>query len=192
MKLRHTTSAVALIAVALLFSPVGIRPAHAASLPHHRVQKDLPPALQRALTDKISDEAGPYLDQQDQRKSEKKTYVDLQEKFEYLPTWGPHHQLTCSVKLGGAEYDPTKPGSTKGAATGTLKYLVFSYALKNGKWLEMAKPRWEQQALGAAAGRTMTGNIARGDKFQQARRKAAAAHAAAAAAAAAAQKAANQ
>ena len=56
----------------------------------------------------------------------------------------------------------------------------------------MAKPKWEQQALGAAAGRKMTGNIARGDTRAQAQQKAAAAHAAAAAAAAAAQKAANQ
>ncbi|HUY28916.1 MAG TPA: hypothetical protein VMV27_16020 [Candidatus Binataceae bacterium] len=191
MKMLRITSAAALIAAALLFSPVGIRPAPAASLPHHRIQKDLPPGLQRSLTDKISDEAGPYLDEQDQRKNAKKTYVDLQQKFEYLPTWGPHHQLTCSVKLGGAQYDPNKPGSSKGAATGTLKYLVFSYALKNGKWVEMAKPRWEQQVLGAAAGGKMTGNIARGDKYKQAQQKAAAAHAAAAAAAAAAQKAAN-
>lgn len=192
MKIRYITSAAALIAAALLFSPANIQPLHAQALPHHRVQQDLTPALQRTLTDKVSDEAGPYLDEQDQRRNEKKTYTDLQQKFEYLPSYGPHHQLTCSVKLGGVEYDPTKPGSSKGAATGTLKYLVFSYALVNGKWVEMAKPKWEQQALGAAAGRKMTGNIARGDARAQAQQKAAAAHAAAAAAAAAAQKAANR
>ncbi|HVA77500.1 MAG TPA: hypothetical protein VNF27_06370 [Candidatus Binataceae bacterium] len=191
MKMRQITSAAAMIAAALLFSSANFQPVHAQVLPHHRVQQDLTPALQRSLSDKVSDEAGPYLDEQDQRKNEKKTYVDLQQKFEYLPTYGPHHQLTCSVKLGGAEYDPNKPGSSKGAATGTLKYLVFSYALVNGKWVEMAKPKWEQQALGAAAGKKMTGNIARGDKRQQAQQKATAAHAAAAAAAAAAQKAAN-
>ncbi|MFZ0657769.1 MAG: hypothetical protein WAM05_03580 [Candidatus Binataceae bacterium] len=192
MKMRYITSAAALIAAALLFSPANLLPLHAQMLPHHRVQQDLTPALQRSLTDKVSDEAGPYLDEQDERKNAKKTYVDLQQKFEYLPTYGPRHQLSCSVKLGGAEYDPTKPGSSKGAATGTLKYLVFSYTLFNGKWVEMAKPKWEQQALGAAAGRKMTGNIKRGDIREQAQQKAAAAHAAAAAAAAAAQKAANQ
>jgi hypothetical protein len=191
MKMRKITSAAALIAAALLFSPLSSRPVNAQRLPHHRVQQDLTPALQRELTDKVSDEAGPYLDEQDQRKNAKKTYVDLQQKFEYLPTYGPHHQLTCSVKLGGVEYDPNKPGSSKGAATGTLKYLVFSYALANGKWVEMAKPKWEEQKLGTAAGRKMTGNIARGDKYKQAQQKAATTHAAAAAAAAAAQKAAN-
>lgn len=191
MKMRYITSAAALIAAALLFSPANLQPLHAQRLPHHRVQQDLTPALQRSLTDKVSDEAGPYLDEQDERKAAKKTYVDLQQKFEYLPSYGPRHQLSCSVKLGGAEYDPTKPGSSKGAATGTLKYLVFSYTLYKGKWVEMAKPKWEQQALGAAAGKKMTGNIARGDTRQQAQQKAAATHAAAAAAAAAAQKAAN-
>jgi hypothetical protein len=191
MKMRKITSAAALIAAALLFSPLFSRPVNAQRLPHHRVQQDLTPALQHELTDKVSDEAGPYLDEQDQRKNAKKTYVDLQQKFEYLPTYGPHHQLTCSVKLGGVEYDPNKPGSSKGAATGTLKYLVFSYALANGKWVEMAKPKWEEQKLGTAAGRKMTGNIARGDKYKQAQQKAATTHAAAAAAAAAAQKAAN-
>ncbi|MFZ1889592.1 MAG: hypothetical protein WAU33_16335 [Candidatus Binataceae bacterium] len=192
MKIRYISSAAALIAAALLFSSANIQPVHAQVLPHHRVQQDLTPALQRSLTDKVSDEAGPYLDEQDERKAAKKTYVDLQQKFEYLPSYGPNHQLSCSVKLGGVEYDPTKPGSSKGAATGTLKYLVFSYTLYKGKWVEMAKPKWEQQALGAAAGRKMTGNIARGDTRAQAQQKAAAAHAAAAAAAAAAQKAANQ
>ena len=192
MKMRTITSAAALIAAALLLLPVSVRIAAAQRMPYHRVQQDLTPALQQSLTDKISDEAGPYLDEQDKRKNDKKVYVDLQQKFEYLPTYGPHHQLTCSVKLGGAEYDPTKPGSSKGAATGTLKYLVFSYTLVHGKWVEMAKPKWEEQKLGAAAGRKMTGNIARGDKYKQSQQKAARAHAAAAAAAAAAQKAANQ
>ncbi|MGC1338118.1 MAG: hypothetical protein WA836_08335, partial [Candidatus Binataceae bacterium] len=177
MKIRYISSAAALIAAALLFSSANIQPVHAQVLPHHRVQQDLTPALQRSLTDKVSDEAGPYLDEQDERKAAKKTYVDLQQKFEYLPSYGPNHQLSCSVKLGGVEYDPTKPGSSKGAATGTLKYLVFSYTLYKGKWVEMAKPKWEQQALGAAAGRKMTGNIARGDTRAQAQQKAAAAHA---------------
>ncbi len=187
MKNRQITSAAALIAAALLFL-LPVVPARATTLPYHRVQKDLSPALQRSLTDKVSQDAGPYLDKQDERKSAKKTYVDLQEKFEYLPSWGPHNQLTCSVKLGGAEYDPTKPGSSKGAATGTLKYLVFSYAYFDGHWVQIAKPKWEEQRLGAAAGRQMTGNIARGDKRQQ---QSARVHAAAAAAAAAAQGAAN-
>src|SRR5215475_15336059 len=105
-----------------------------------RAQKDLTPALQRSLTDKVSDVAGPYFDEQDRKRAAGKPYVDLQQKFEYLPNYGPHNQLVVSVKLGGAEYDPSKPGSSKGASTGTLKYLVFTYARENGKWVEMSKP----------------------------------------------------
>jgi len=156
-----------------------------------REQKDLPPQLIQSLEDHLSEEAGPYFDEQDKRKADKETYIDLQQKFEYLPTYGPHRQITVSAKLGGVEYDPTKPGSSKGAATGTLKYLVFTYALHGSKWVEVAKPKWEMQNLGVAAGRQMTNNIARGDKRAAAQEKAAQAHAAAAAAAAAAQKVAN-
>jgi hypothetical protein len=184
-------SAVA-IAAALFLSAAAPR-ARAYDFSHPmREQKDLSPKLIQSLEDHLSEEAGPYFDEQDKRKADKQTYIDLQQKFEYLPTYGPHHQVTVSAKLGGVEYDPTKPGSSKGAATGTLKYLVFTYALQGGnKWVEIAKPKWEKQALGAAAGRQMTNNIARGDKREAAQQKAVQAHAAAAAAAAAAQKVAN-
>jgi hypothetical protein len=183
-------SAVA-IAAALFLSAAAPR-AHAYDFNHPmREQRDLPPQMIQSLEDHLGDEAGPYFDEQDKRKADKETYIDLQQKFEYLPTYGPHHQVTVSAKLGGVEYDPNRPGSSKGAATGTLKYLVFTYALRGGKWIEVAKPKWESQNLGAAAGRQMTGNIARGDKRAAAQQKATQAHAAAAAAAAAAQRVAN-
>ena len=65
---------------------------------------------------------------EDQKKMSGKPYTDFVPKFEYLPNYGPNGQLsTVSVKLGGAEYDPTDKSTTKGKATGKLKYLVFSY-----------------------------------------------------------------
>ena len=191
MKMRKLILSAAAIMAAALFALAPVRTAGAVDFHNPRAQRDLTPALQKSLTDKVSDEAGPYFDEQDQRRAAKKTYVDLQQKFEYLPNYGPHNQLVVSVKLGGVEYDPTKSGSSKGASTGTLKYLVFTYALSGGKWVEMNKPKWEQQALGAKAAEQMTKNQARGDQRKAAIEKANQAHAAAAAAAAAAQKAAN-
>jgi hypothetical protein len=190
MKLRTIISAAAM-AAAFFFTMLPA--ARAIDFRHAREQRDLPPALRQSLSDKVGEDAGPYLDAEDAKKAKKEPYADLQEKYEYLPNWGPHNQLsTVSVKLGGAVYDPTKPGSSKGAATGTLKYLVFSYVLHNGKWVMISKPKWEQQALGAAAGKQMTDNIARGDKNKAIREKSMKVHSAAAAAAAAAQKAANK
>ncbi len=188
MRLRLAINAAALAAAFFLLTPAA---AGAVDFRHPRQERDLPPALQQSLSDKVSDAAAPYFNAEDDKKAKNQRYVDLQQKFEYLPNWGPRNNLLVSVKLGGAEYDPTKPGSSKGAATGTLKYLVFTYALQNGKWVQAAKPKWEMQALGAAAGKQMTGNIARGDQRKAAQEKAAQVKAAAAAAAAAAQKAAN-
>ena len=192
MSMRNSIVSTAAILAAVLFTLGAFQSAGAVDFRNPRAQRDLTPALQRSLTDKVSDEAGTYFDEQDRKKAAGKPYVDLQQKFEYLPNYGPHNQLVVSVKLGGVEYDPTKPGSSKGASTGTLRYLVFTYALEKGSWVEMTKPKWEQQALGAKAGQQMTRNQARGDQRAAAIEKARQTKAAAAAAAAAAQKAANQ
>lgn len=184
---KSITSAAALMAAAL-FVLVSGRLARAVDFRNPRAHRDLTPALQKSLADKVSDEAGPYFDEQDRNRIGGKPYVDLQQKFEYLPNYGPHNQLVVSVKLGGVEYDPSKPGSSKGASTGNIKYLVFTYALENGKWVEVNKPKWESQSLGAKAAEQMTKNQARGDQRKAAIEKAKAA----AAAAAAAQKAADQ
>jgi hypothetical protein len=192
MSIRNSIVTAAAVLAAALFTLGAWQPAWAVDFRNPRAQRDLTPALQRSLTDKVSDVAGPYFDEQDRKKAAGKPYVDLQQKFEYLPNYGPHNQLVVSVKLGGVEYDPTKAGSSKGASTGTLRYLVFTYALGNGNWVEMNKPRWEKQALGAKAGEQMTRNQARGDQRAAAIEKAKQTKAAAAAAAAAAQKAANQ
>ncbi|HXW83756.1 MAG TPA: hypothetical protein VEJ86_05090, partial [Candidatus Binataceae bacterium] len=96
--MRHKIigSTAALVAAVLFFCS----PARCYDIQHPHPQ-DLTPTLQKSLTDVVSDEAGTYLDQQDENRSQGKNYVDLQPKFEYLPTRGPGGSLSCSVKLGG-------------------------------------------------------------------------------------------
>src|SRR5262249_32492811 len=146
-------AAIAVMA-ALLFGTM-VRPAVAVDFRKPRAQKDLTPALQQSLSEKVSDQAFPYIDEEEAKKKAGKKYTDLQQKFEYLPNYGPRNSLVVSVKLGGAEYDPGKPGSSRGAATGTLRFLVFTYALQGKQWVEIGKPKWEEQALGTAAGKQM-------------------------------------
>src|SRR5208282_3902682 len=163
MKLRFIATAIAIAAAPALLAA---RVTFAFDASYHRESKDLPPGLASKLTKQVSDEAEPYLDKEDEKKSDGQTYVDLQPEFEYLPTSGPDGQMIVSVKLGGAEYQPVKGDSGKGKATGRLKYLVFSYALdnRNGKWVETTKPKWETQDLGAAAAKKMTASAARAEK----------------------------
>ncbi len=190
MKNLKMLSAVALAAA--LFFPLSASRAHANDLQHARAQKDLTPALQQSLQDKLSDVTGPYFDEQDEKKANGKVYIDLLQKFEYLPTYGPHNHLVVSCKLGGVEYNPVKPGTNKGLATGNLKYLVFTYALDNGQWVSVSKPKWETQNLGAQGTAQMRQNLARGEQRKAAIEKTTQTHAAAAAAAAAAQRAADR
>ncbi len=191
MKNLKILSAVAL-AAALSFPLVAPLAYARMDLQHARAQKDLTPALQQSLQDKLSDVAEPYFAEQDEKKAKNQIYIDLQQKFEYLPTYGPHNHLVVSCKLGGVEYDPTKKGTPKGLATGKLKYLVFTYALDGGQWVSVSKPKWESQDLGLAGTKQMNENLARGEKRKAAMEKTAQTHAAAAAAAAAAQKAADR
>jgi hypothetical protein len=193
MKNLKKLSAVALAAA--LFFPLNASRAHAYDLQHARAQKDLTPALQNSLQDKLSDVTGPYFDEQDEKKAKGQVYIDLLQKFEYLPTYGPHNHLVVSCKLGGVEYDPSKKGGTataKGLATGKLKYLVFTYALEGREWVSVSKPKWESQDLGVAGAAQMRQNLAHGEQRKAAMEKTAQTHAAAAAAAAAAQKAADR
>src|SRR5260370_9735902 len=190
MKNFRILSAVAFAAA--LFFAQGITQALAMDLQHARAQKDLRPKLKQSLEDNLSDVAEPYFNEQDAAKSKGGKYLDLQQKFEYLPTYGPHNQLTVSCKMGGVEYDLSKKGGTsKGLATGVLKYLVFTYALQGGKWVQVAKPKWESQDLGVAGAKQMREGLARGEKRKAAVAKAMQTHQAASAAAAAAQRAAD-
>lgn len=167
MKRNPAISAVAL-AAALLFLPAfGASTASAQNYTMRRVRqpKDIPDALRKSLDDKVSEDAAPYLDKEDQNKINGKPYTDFVPKFEYLPNYGPNGQLsTVSVKLGGAEYDPTSKATTKGAATGKLKYLVFSYTRQGSKWVPIAQPKWESQDLGKKAGTEMTEHQKVGDR----------------------------
>jgi hypothetical protein len=190
MKNFKTLSAVALAAA--LFFPLNAPRAHAMDLQHARAQKDLSPALQQSLQDKLSDVSGPYFDEQDEKKAKGQIYIDFMQKFEYLPTYGPHNHLVVSCKLGGVEYDPSKKGTAKGLATGKLRYLVFTYELDGGQWVSVAKPKWEAQDLGVAGAKEMRQNLAHGEQRKAAMEKSAETHAAAAAAAEAAQKAADR
>jgi len=181
MKRTLVTSAVALAAALLFLGAIGGSSASAQNYVMRRVRqpKDLAPALQKSLDDKVSEDAEPYLDKEDQKKMSGKPYTDFVPKFEYLPNYGPNGQLsTVSVKLGGAEYDPTSKSTTKGAATGKLNYLVFSYTRQGSKWVSIAQPKWESQNLGKKAATEMTEHQKIGDhnkaiveKYQEAQQQ---------------------
>src|SRR5208337_879039 len=153
----------ALAATAVFFAAPE-RPAFAFDASYHREPKDLPPKLASALTEQVSDEAGTYLDKEEEKHRNGEPYVDLQPKFEYLPNYGPGGRMVVSVKLGGAEYKPVKREAGKGKATGRLKYLVFTYALEKSKWVEGGKPKWETQDLGPEAAKKMTASAQRAEK----------------------------
>ncbi len=166
MKRKLTISAVALAAALLFCGSIGARPVAAQITRRVRQPKDLSPALQQSLQDQVSADAGSYLDKEDEKKNSGQLYTDLQQKFEYLPNYGPYGLSTVSVKLGGAEYNPKDKASSKGAATGKLKYLVFTYERRGNKWVEIGKPKWESQDLGKAAGAEMTSHIKLHDRNQ--------------------------
>jgi hypothetical protein len=169
MKINLAISAAAMAAALLFLGSRGGIATPTASAQDYvmrrvRQPKDIPPALQKSLDDRVSEDAGPYLDKEDQKKMGGKPYTDFVPKFEYLPNYGPNGQLsTVSVKLGGAEYDPTDKSTTKGKATGKLKYLVFSYTRESGKWIPIAQPKWETQDLGNKAATEMTEHQKVGD-----------------------------
>ena len=54
--------AAAIVAAAFFLVAWAVRPGDAYDLPHSRAQRDLTPALQRSLSDKVSADAEPYLD----------------------------------------------------------------------------------------------------------------------------------
>ena len=167
MKRVIITSAAAL-AAALFFTGPAPRSSLAFAqnyvMSRARQAKDLPEGLRKSLDDKVSEDAGPYLDQEDHKKMSGKPYTDFVPKFEYLPNYGPNGQLsTVSVKLGGAEYDPTDKATTKGKATGKLKFLVFSYSHQGSKWVPIAQPKWETLDVGKKGAAEMTEHQKIGD-----------------------------
>src|SRR5579862_8244177 len=101
MKRFVIPSAVALAAALVFLAPIGCSKASAqdAVMRRFRQPKDIPESLRKSLDDKVSEDAGPYLDQEDRNKMDGKPYTDFVPKFEYLPNYGPDGNLsTVSVK----------------------------------------------------------------------------------------------
>jgi hypothetical protein len=125
----------------------------------------------KALNDKLSTEFGFYLGAEEEKHADGKRYVDLGERFEYMPSRGSGGAIVIHAKVGGAEYVPNNGEMTKGIATGKLKYLLFTYALRRGEWTEIAKPRWQTQSLGRKAAERMTAAAARDEAAEAAARE---------------------
>jgi hypothetical protein len=125
----------------------------------------------QALNDKLSNEVGYYLGAEEEKHADGKPYIDLGQRFEYMPSRGRGGAIVIHAKIGGAEYIPNKGEMTKGIATGKLKYLVFTYALHGGEWSEIAKPQWQTQILGQKAAQRMTEAAARDEAAEAAARE---------------------
>src|ERR1700677_3948113 len=100
----------AVIGCGLVFSPA----ARAQALSQAQLQ---------ALHDQLSTEFGFYLGAEEERHADGKSYIDLGQRFEYMPSRGRGGALVVHAKCGGAEYVPNKGEMTKGVATGKIKYL---------------------------------------------------------------------
>ena len=160
---RHGCAAAAgALAVAIALSLAGARGAAAQALSHAQLQ---------ALNDKLSTEFGYYLGAEEERHADGKSYVDLGQRFEYMPSRSRGGAVIVHAKCGGAEYVPNKGEMTKGIATGKIKYLLFTYALRNGEWTEIGKPQWQTQALGTKAARRMTEAAERDEAAEAAARE---------------------
>jgi hypothetical protein len=131
----------------------------------------LSPAQLQTLNDKLSTEFGYYLGAEEERHADGKSYIDLSQRFEYMPSRGRGGGIVVHAKCGGAEYVPNKGEMSKGIATGKIKYLLFTYALRNGQWTEIGKPQWQSQSLGPKAAQRMTQAAARDEAAEAAARE---------------------
>ena len=133
--------------------------------------QSLSQAQLKALNDKLSTEFGYYLGAEEEKHADGKPYVDLGQRFEYMPSRGRGGAMIIHAKVGGAEYVPNHGEMSKGVATGKLKYLLFTYALRHGEWTEIAKPHWQTQSLGRKAAERMTEAAARDEAAEAAARE---------------------
>jgi hypothetical protein len=108
----------------------------------------IPAAMRQQLADTLANESDDYLNQESDKKSSGKNYVDLEPKFTYLPTQ-KGGKWTVLATLEGNEYKPPKNGEGKGRKTGARKQLIFNYRLDGSKWTEVEPPKW-QDAPGTA------------------------------------------
>lgn len=139
--------------------------------PHAASAQALSQAQLQALNDKLSTEFGYYLGAEEEKHADGKPYIDLGQRFEYMPSRGRGGAIVVHAKCGGAEYVPNHGEMAKGIATGRIKYLLFTYALSHGKWTEIGKPRWQTQSLGPKAARRMTEAAARDEAAEAAARE---------------------
>ncbi|HYB92113.1 MAG TPA: hypothetical protein VEC38_13845 [Candidatus Binataceae bacterium] len=110
----------------------------------------IPKAMQAQLNDKVSQEYDQYLDEESEKKSEGKTYVDLEHaKPVYFPSQKDGKWIV-QAKLEAAELQAPKDGSGPGRATGKRKALVFNYRLDGNSWTETEPPKWEDVEKAAA------------------------------------------
>jgi hypothetical protein len=137
------------------------------AIPWRAHAQSLSRAQMKSLNDKLSDEFAYYVGAEEEKHADGKMYVDLGQRFEYMPSRGPRGGIVVHAKCGGAEYVPNKGEMTKGIATGRIKYLQFTYALRDGGWTEIGKPQWQTQSLGRKAAERMT-EAARRDEAAEA------------------------
>lgn len=145
--------------------------APALALPRIAQAQSLSHAQLSALNDKLSTEFGYFLGAEEEKHSDGKPYIDLGQRFEYMPSRARGGAIVVRAKCGGAEYVPNKGEMTKGIATGRIKYLVFTYALRNGQWTEIGKPQWQTQSLGHKAAERMTQAAERDEAAEEAARE---------------------
>jgi len=140
------------------------------ALAHRAAAQALNHSQLQSLNDKLSTEFGYYLGAEEEKHADGKPYIDLSQRFEYMPSSG-RDGIIVHAKCAGAEYVPNKGEMTKGIATGRIKYLQFTYALRNGQWVEIGKPYWQTQSLGAKAARRMTEAAERDEAAEEAARE---------------------
>jgi hypothetical protein len=112
----------------------------------------IPKAMQQQLSDIVSQESDSFLDQESEKKSSGKPYVDLEHaKFTYLPAM-KEGKWNVQAKLEAAEYNPSKSDPTaRGKPTGKRKVLIFDYRLDGSKWTELEQPKWEDVGTAEAS-----------------------------------------
>ena len=159
---RGLSLAAGCLAAAIALGLAFVQSASAQALSHAQLQ---------ALNDKLSTEFGYFLGAEEEKHADGKPYIDLGQRFEYMPSRGRGGGIIVQAKCAGAEYVPNKGEMTKGIATGRIKYLFFTYALRGGEWTEIAKPRWQTQSLGHKAAERMTEAAERDEAAEAAARE---------------------
>jgi hypothetical protein len=111
----------------------------------------IPKAMQQQLSDIVSQESDSFLDQESEKKSSGKPYVDLEHaKFMYIPVM-KEGKWNVQAKLEASEYNPSKSDPAKSKPTGKRKVLIFNYRLDGSKWTEVEQPKWEDVGTAEAS-----------------------------------------